>query len=79
MTYAEYLAMERSATEKHEFVNGHVFAMAGARFEHNGIHELRERTPQASTEYGASWPRRAGRSAQRCGDRVEQPEVSVLR
>lgn len=37
MTYAEYLAMERSATEKHEFVNGHAFAMAGARFEHNQI------------------------------------------
>jgi Uma2 family endonuclease len=37
MTYEEYLAFERSSPGKHEFVNGHVFAMAGGRFEHNQL------------------------------------------
>jgi len=37
MTYEEYLAFERASPAKHEFVNGHVFAMAGARFEHNQL------------------------------------------
>lgn len=34
MTYAEYLALERSADVKHEYVNGRVFAMAGGTPEH---------------------------------------------
>ena len=37
MTYEEYLAFERASAQKHEFVDGHVFAMAGARFEHNQL------------------------------------------
>jgi len=37
MTYEEYLAFERGSPQKHEFVDGHVFAMAGARFEHNQV------------------------------------------
>jgi len=43
MTYEEYLAFERASPDKHEFVNGHLFAMAGARFEHNQL-ALSERT-----------------------------------
>jgi Uma2 family endonuclease len=33
----EYLAMERSSQEKHEYCDGEVFAMAGASEEHNLI------------------------------------------
>lgn len=36
-TYAEYLAFERASEQKHEFVDGEIYAMAGARFEHNQI------------------------------------------
>jgi Uma2 family endonuclease len=46
VTFAEYLAQERASPTKHEFVNGHVYAMAGATVEHdticsNVIEELR--------------------------------------
>ncbi len=37
MTEEEYLAFERAALEKHEFVDGRVYAMAGATREHNLI------------------------------------------
>lgn len=36
-TPAEYLAWERSAPERHELVDGEIFAMAGASFAHNKI------------------------------------------
>jgi Uma2 family endonuclease len=36
-TEAEYLAFERSSEEKHEFLNGEIFAMAGAKENHNLI------------------------------------------
>lgn len=36
-TPEEYLALERSATEKHEFLNGELLTMAGASFEHTII------------------------------------------
>lgn len=36
-TAAEYLAKEREATEKHELLDGQVFAMAGASRRHNLI------------------------------------------
>jgi Uma2 family endonuclease len=36
-TPEEYLAIERKAAHKSEYVNGHVFAMAGASLEHNQI------------------------------------------
>jgi Uma2 family endonuclease len=36
-TPAEYLALERSAREKSEYVNGHIYAMAGASRPHNLI------------------------------------------
>ena len=35
MTPAEYLALERASTERHEFHNGEIFAMSGATREHN--------------------------------------------
>jgi Uma2 family endonuclease len=34
---AEYLAFERRSSDKHEFVDGQVYAMAGARYAHNRI------------------------------------------
>ena len=34
MTYEEYVAFERDAESKHEFVNGHVHAMSGGSPEH---------------------------------------------
>ena len=34
MSYADYLAAERGATVKHEYVNGRVYAMAGGSPEH---------------------------------------------
>ncbi len=36
-TPAEYLAWERAAPDKHEFLGGEIFAMAGASFAHNKI------------------------------------------
>ena len=36
-TAAEYLDFERRAEEKHEFLNGEIFAMSGASKEHNRI------------------------------------------
>jgi Uma2 family endonuclease len=36
-TPAEYLAAERTSSERHEFFDGEIFAMAGASFEHNKI------------------------------------------
>ena len=37
MTAAEYLAFEREAPAKHEYVAGEVFVMAGASLRHNAI------------------------------------------
>ena len=37
MSVAEYLAFEREAREKHQYVRGEVFAMAGASVRHNRI------------------------------------------
>jgi Uma2 family endonuclease len=37
MTYAEYLALEEKAVERHEFLNGEVFAMGGGTIEHAGL------------------------------------------
>ncbi len=34
MTHEDYVALERVATEKHEYVNGRVYAMAGGSPEH---------------------------------------------
>lgn len=34
---AQYLALERKAEQKNEYVNGHIFAMAGASRQHNQI------------------------------------------
>lgn len=47
-TLAEYLALEESSPEKHEFYNGEIFAMAGGSPRHNRIAlncggELREK------------------------------------
>src|SRR6185436_15488972 len=33
----QYLEMERASDEKHEYYNGHVVAMSGARLKHNQI------------------------------------------
>jgi len=37
MTYAEYLAAEETATGKHDFINGEVYAMAGGSLEHGAL------------------------------------------
>ena len=37
LTAAEYLAIERKAQTKSEFLSGEMFAMAGASFEHNRL------------------------------------------
>jgi Uma2 family endonuclease len=37
MTPAEYLAFERASEEKHEYVDGEIFAMAGGTHEHSLI------------------------------------------
>lgn len=39
LSVADYLAFERSAEQKHEFLNGEAFAMAGASREHNILKE----------------------------------------
>jgi Uma2 family endonuclease len=37
MSYAEYLALEERASERHEYVNGLVYAMAGGSPEHGAL------------------------------------------
>jgi Uma2 family endonuclease len=37
LTYEEYVALERTSDEKHEFVAGQLFAMSGAKRAHNLI------------------------------------------
>ncbi len=37
LTPEEYLAFERKATTKHEYLNGQIVAMSGASFAHNFI------------------------------------------
>ncbi|HEX8793139.1 MAG TPA: Uma2 family endonuclease [Polyangiaceae bacterium] len=37
MTYAEYMAFEEASVEKHEFLDGEVFAMAGGTLEHSAL------------------------------------------
>ncbi len=37
MTVAEYLAFERASEEKHEYLNGEIFLMAGATGNHNVV------------------------------------------
>jgi Uma2 family endonuclease len=37
MTYPEYLAQEAQSQERHEFVDGDVFAMAGGTIEHGAL------------------------------------------
>src|SRR5215210_5323140 len=46
MTVEEYLEMEDTSTEKHEFIGGIIYAMAGADFPHNQI---------ASNTHGSIW------------------------
>ncbi|MCD6012362.1 MAG: Uma2 family endonuclease [Flavipsychrobacter sp.] len=36
-TIEEYLEMENAATEKHEYYQGEIFAMSGAKLQHNDI------------------------------------------
>ena len=36
-TIEEYLEMENAATEKHEYYQGEIFAMSGAKLEHNVV------------------------------------------
>lgn len=37
MTYAEYVAFEQTARERHEFIDGEVLAMSGGTYDHSGI------------------------------------------
>lgn len=37
LTYAEYVAFERSAPTKHEYVNGEIFAMSGGTADHSAL------------------------------------------
>jgi Uma2 family endonuclease len=37
MTYEEYFAFEDKSVERHEFLNGEVFAMSGGTIEHAGL------------------------------------------
>ena len=37
LTSNAYLAQERQSTERSEFINGHIYAMAGASREHNQL------------------------------------------
>ena len=37
LTYAEYLEQEATATEKHDFINGEIYAMAGGTLEHAAL------------------------------------------
>jgi hypothetical protein len=36
-TYAEYAALETVSTEKHEFLDGRIYAMAGDSEEHSAL------------------------------------------
>ena len=37
LSETEYLALERELPHKHEFIDGHIVAMAGATWEHNRV------------------------------------------
>jgi Uma2 family endonuclease len=37
MTYEEYLVFERGSEQKHEYVDGEIYAMAGGKTEHNEL------------------------------------------
>jgi Uma2 family endonuclease len=37
LSIAEYLALERRSSDKHEFVDGQIYAMAGAAYAHNRV------------------------------------------
>ncbi len=70
MSYEEYLALERASDQKHELANGEVFAMAGARFEHNQI---------AGNVFALLWIALRGRSCtvNNSDQRVRAPDDSA--
>jgi Uma2 family endonuclease len=52
MTYAQYLALEASSPDKHEFVRGEVFAMAGGTPEHAALEAAIARVLANALEVG---------------------------
>jgi Uma2 family endonuclease len=79
LTPEEYLRLEREAEFKSEYVNGHVYAMAGAKVNHNRI---------AANVLGILWSQLRGRPSEALGSdmrvRIEKanafryPDVSGL-
>lgn len=55
LAYADYLTRERSAADKHEFVAGEVFAMAGGRRAHNLVAVNVARALATRSPSGRAW------------------------
>jgi Uma2 family endonuclease len=78
MTPAEYLAFERASTEKHEYVDGQIFAMSGGTREHslagsNTLAELNRALFDRPCEvHGSDMKVRSGTS------KYHYPDVSVV-
>ena len=50
LTTAEYLEFERKSEERHEYFDGEIFAMSGAKRNHNKIAWQFERSDMAAFE-----------------------------
>ena len=78
MTPAEYLAFERASTEKHEYVDGEIFAMSGGTRGHsllgsNALGELRNALFDRPCEVHGSDMR-----VKTAGAKYHYPDVSVV-
>lgn len=79
MTYREYLAFENDHPERHEFVDGQLFAMTGATPDHNIIEMNLAFELGAALRRGGS-PCRLYSSSQRVrvGDQCFYPDLKVV-
>lgn len=79
MTEAEYLAFERASETKHEYIDGHVYAMAGASRTHNLIYT---NTVAALHPQLRQTPREIYQGVMRVkvqfGDLYSYPEVTIV-
>ncbi len=71
ITISEYLKLEKDSSQKHEFFNGEVFALAGASLKHNKLF---------SNLFGELWHKLKGNKCQPYGSelRIHIPQNSLF-